>query len=582
MVFTDYQCPFCQRLEGTLEDLQKKYPKDVRVVVKHFPLSFHKQAEPAHRAAIAAGKQGKFWEMHDLLFASQREFRAADMNALTRAFAKQLSLDVDRFERDMQSSASKGTVADDMKLGEGVGVRGTPHTFVNGIRVSGAQPLTKFEEVVRTELADMRKAKGSTYASRVETNYEAPAARPKPTPKPPAVAAAVVPVGKGDAVRGNTKDFLVTIVEFSDMQCPFCARVNPTLEQVLKEHEDVRLVFKHNPLAFHKEAEPAARASWAAGKQGKFWEMHDKLFANQSAMRGKGDAGMQALAEEYAADLGLNIKRFRKDMDSAAARDAVKADQALAAKVGARGTPNFFVNGVKVIGAQPFDKFYTVVKEQRAIAKDIMKAKKLSGDALYMAASTQNVDKLGDAAKPATKPADIVDTSLLAIGSAPTHGNAKFAKVIIYEFTDLQCPFCSRANSTVQQIRDTYGDKVLFVAKNLPLPFHKEAEPAALAALAADRQGKYWEMRDEIFKRQKELRSNPKLFIEIANDIGLNVKRFERDMDDPKLRKIVEADKAMAAKVGARGTPTFIVNDKRVVGAQPFSKFKEVIDAELK
>lgn len=148
----------------------------------------------------------------------------------------------------------------------------------------------------------------------------------------------------------------VTIVEFSDFQCPFCRRGNDTMTQVMKMFpNDVKVAFKHKPLPMHPEAEPAAKATVAAGKQGKFWEMHDAMFNGQDKLGA-------AFYEEQAKKLGLNVEQFKKDLASPEVDKVVKDDAALADKLGVQGTPNFFVNGVAVRGAYPAEHFKKLVE----------------------------------------------------------------------------------------------------------------------------------------------------------------------------------------------------------------------------
>jgi protein-disulfide isomerase len=147
----------------------------------------------------------------------------------------------------------------------------------------------------------------------------------------------------------------VTIIEFSDFQCPYCRRGYETMEEVQKMYpNDVKVVFKHFPLEFHNEAEPSARASWAAQQQGKFWEYHEALFKNQDK-----------LGSEYynslAAELKLDVDKFKKDMASEAAAKQVKEDAEVGKKNGIQGTPGFFVNGVAVKGAYPASHFKTII-----------------------------------------------------------------------------------------------------------------------------------------------------------------------------------------------------------------------------
>jgi protein-disulfide isomerase len=147
----------------------------------------------------------------------------------------------------------------------------------------------------------------------------------------------------------------VTIIEFSDFQCPYCRRGRDTMDEMLKAYpNDVKVVFKHFPLGFHKEAEPAARATWAAQQQGKFWEYHDVLFNNQDKL---GADYYLATARE----LKLDEAKFKADMNSEAAAKQVKEDNELGAKNGIQGTPGFFVNGVAVKGAYPPAHFKQLV-----------------------------------------------------------------------------------------------------------------------------------------------------------------------------------------------------------------------------
>ena len=142
--FSDYQCPFCARSEPLVQSALAAYPTQARLVYKHFPLtSIHPQALPAALAAAAAQKQGKFWEMHEKLFANQRALAPEQM----KEYARQVGLDVPQFERDMQSDEVKALVQDDIKLAQRVGVRGTPTIFVNG-KILQNRSLDGFKELI--------------------------------------------------------------------------------------------------------------------------------------------------------------------------------------------------------------------------------------------------------------------------------------------------------------------------------------------------------------------------------------------------------------------------------------------------
>lgn len=147
--FADFQCPFCARVRGTLERLRSEYPEQVRVVFKHFPLEIHPEAMLAHRAAAAAAAQGRFWELHDRIFAAPGALDRASLVAYARA----LGLDLEAFERALDGPESEAAVRRDMAEGAALGVRGTPAFFINGRSLSGAQPYEAFRAQVELVLA---------------------------------------------------------------------------------------------------------------------------------------------------------------------------------------------------------------------------------------------------------------------------------------------------------------------------------------------------------------------------------------------------------------------------------------------
>ena len=184
-----------------------------------------------------------------------------------------------------------------------------------------------------------------------------PAAAPRRGPDP---AKAYAVNTKGSPAKGGAANAAVTLVEFSDFQCPFCSRVTGTLDQIEKAYGDkVRIVFKHLPLRMHSRAPMAHAASEAANSQGKFWEMHDLIFENQR------DLSEEAYLR-YAGQIGMDVDQFKKDMVSASVKARVDADAAEAAKLGVTGTPGFFVNGYFLSGAKPFSEFKRVIDEQIA------------------------------------------------------------------------------------------------------------------------------------------------------------------------------------------------------------------------
>jgi protein-disulfide isomerase len=161
----------------------------------------------------------------------------------------------------------------------------------------------------------------------------------------------------------------VTIVEFSDFQCPFCSRLVPTIEQVRAKYGDkVRIVFRQFPLSIHPNAQKAAEASLCALEQGKFWEMHDAMFKDQ---QGLGVDGLKAKA----AAIGLKADAFNSCLDSGKFASKVAEDVAAGTKVGVSGTPAMFVNGRMISGAVPIDQITPVIDEELKRAESKTAAK---------------------------------------------------------------------------------------------------------------------------------------------------------------------------------------------------------------
>ena len=152
----------------------------------------------------------------------------------------------------------------------------------------------------------------------------------------------------------------VELVEFSDFQCPFCLRAHPTVKQVLSTYGNkIRFVYRNYPLPNHPNARPAAEAAQCANEQGKFWEYHDRLFADQSKL-GADDLKASAAA------LGMDAAKFNACFDSHKYKDRVDTDMSAGNQAGVDGTPAFFINGRMLSGAQPYDEFKRVIDEELA------------------------------------------------------------------------------------------------------------------------------------------------------------------------------------------------------------------------
>jgi len=218
--------------------------------------------------------------------------------------------------------------------------------------LGGAWVIRSSLSQASSELAALRSSLGSlpTVANAATGRANRPRQRPDPNRR--------YSVNTEGAPTRGLKSAKVSIVEFSDFQCPFCGRVTPTLQKIEKEYGDrVRIVFKHLPLSIHPKAPAAHAAAEAAHRQGKFWEMHDRIFANQRALE-------PDIFEGYAEAIGLDMDRYRVDIASADVKKRIDADMSEARRLGVTGTPGFFLNGRFVSGAQPFERFQTLIDEE--------------------------------------------------------------------------------------------------------------------------------------------------------------------------------------------------------------------------
>lgn len=397
--------------------------------------------------------------------------------------------------------------------------------------------------------------------------------------------ASPVAITSKDPMWGR-RDAPVTIVEFSDFQCPYCSRVEPTLDQVRQAYgpDKVRIVWKNNPLPFHPNAKPAAEAAqgvFALAGNDAFWKFHDTAFKNQSSL------GEDSYAK-WAQEAGVkDIGAFKAGLSSHKWADKVDKDLNDGKADGVQGTPSFFINGVFVNGAQPFDNFKKTIDQELQKAQ----AKIASGtpkNRVYVELSKENKKAQPPPREEEQEKADDTTVFKVPIGGSPALGNPN-ALVTVVEFSDFQCPFCGKVEPTLKSIRDKYGDKVRLVWKNEPLPFHPAAEPAAEAAaeVRAEKGDKgFWELHDKFFADQKSLTngSAPNLdaIVKMASETGASADKVKKAINDHTHKKEIDADQDLAEDFQANGTPHFFINGRRVVGAQPEEKFDKVIDEEIK
>lgn len=164
-------------------------------------------------------------------------------------------------------------------------------------------------------------------------------------------------------------------------------------------------------------------------------------------------------------------------------------------------------------------------------------------------------------------------------------GSVEKADIKIIEYSDFECPFCSRGFATVMDLKQEYGDRVVFEYRHLPLPFHPNAMPGALAfeAILKQDKEKAYKFHDEVFKRQQELKTKgEQLYLDIAKDLKVDMDKMKKDMDSEEVQATVQSQVEEARKYGISGTPGFLVNGVLVKGAYPTPFFRNIIQKTTK
>ena len=606
--FSDFQCPYCSKAYGTVEQLLKEYgPNTVRLVFKNEPLPFHPMARPTAEAAVTVrglGGNDAFWSFYRSAFEEQKDLSAAAIDRWVSRSGVALNV----FHDALASHRFTDKVDRDHALAQKVGVNGTPAFYINGVPLVGAQPYEKFKELIEAELGKAKEAlgKGVTadrlYRTLAAQNFKVPADDDDEHEDTTTVWR--VPIGTSPTLGPATA--LVTIVEFSDFQCPFCKRSEPTLKALRAKYgNDLRLVWKNEPLPFHVRAAPAALFALEAraekGDAG-FWDAHDRLFdlpvraapppppspgpAPSGAIGGA--TGGAGTAPAHPADpprpddtdldaiaraMGLNLAKTRDAVAKKKYEKVLDEDSDLGDDVNASGTPHFFINGRRLVGAQPVEKFVPIIDEE------IAKGRKLLAAGTAATAVYDELMKAGKTPPPPERHA------VSAVVGAPIRGAAN-APVTIIEFSDFQCPYCKRAEETLAEVLKNYAGKVRLQWRNFPLKgMHPKAELAAEAGMEAYKQkgnDGFWKMHDLLYANAADTDGLERAKLDgYAKIVGLDPKRFAAALDGASNAATVDADLAAGQALQISGTPHFFINGFVLSGAQPYAKFRRFIDMAL-
>jgi protein-disulfide isomerase len=570
IAFLDYECRYCREAFDVLGRLRAKYPNEsLRIAIKHLPLEGHPMALPAAIAAQAvmdeAGAEA-FFEFSALAFENQADLSYAGL----ADWADQVGVTRSVYNEAVASEATLEKVATDARLAWRRGAEATPTVFVNGRLIDTVPGDGELALVIDEELAKMRAEPGdwaARYARRVTSNAEASLAQALLAEDP---ADYRVPVA-GSATLGSP-DAPVTVVVFTDYQCPYCKRADVTLEALAARYpKDVRLVFKHLPLAFHASARPAARLAEAV-RQAKgdaaFFATSKRLFELSPQL---GEDNLLLVGREQ----GLDTKVVKAAIagEDAAIEDRIERDLELADDVEAAGTPHVFINGKRIPGARPLEHFEAVVlaEKRRAAAR------------ISTGVAPGNVyEALQEGALKPGAPAPIAAPPITA--DSPTRGPSA-APVAVHVFSDFECPYCRQAEQTLLELERRHPGTLRIVWHDRPLDFHPLARPAARAGREARRQGgdaAFWKLHALMFGLAGEKAAVGRAdLLAHAKAVGLDVAAMEKAIDTPLHDAAIDRDIALATSLGFQGTPAFVVGNYALTGARGLRHFERLVALSL-
>jgi protein-disulfide isomerase len=386
VAWSDYACAYCNRVQGALDHLARLYPGQLRWVHRTLPLDDDNTL--AAEAAIAADAQGRFLPMNDRLYALGGRVDRATVELI----ARELGLDMLRFRADLDARRYRPRIDLDAADARRLGIAGTPMFFVNGRPLHGNQSVQSFVEVVDQELARAAAHPGD-YASLVAAGRPSADTPDEPRRRHELERTTLYRVGLGlPGHQIGPDDALVTIVVWSDFQCPFCAREAPVLAQLRDRYKtELRVVYRHFAMAFHRNAALAAEAGVAAAAQGKFWAFHDQVFANAGHLE-------RADLERFAQAVGLDLAKFRAALDDRRYHDAIVAEAASAEALGVDGTPTMFINGAPVNGARDAQTLGRIIEAHLARAREVVASGVAPADLYALLMTTAVGDERADPA----------------------------------------------------------------------------------------------------------------------------------------------------------------------------------------
>jgi protein-disulfide isomerase len=569
VVFIDLQSPPCAALDTMLAKVRQSYGDDaVRIVWKHAPSAAHASAKLAatvgHGVFAEKGAQAYF-RYQDAAWQNQ-----AGLNPdAIRQSALKAGLSASQLGAGLEQGAWATKVEGDMDLAKRLGVD-APSAFANGAAIENVATLAVWKDVIEVELAKARAleqggiARADVYREAVAANLDEKGGRASPQSESEIDNPRLiwkVPVGTSP-VRGKS-NALVTVVEFSDFDCAGCKRAQETLDRIRSEYgEKVRIVWKDAPASGHSRAVPAAHLARAARAQkgdAGFWDMHDRLFATTRL----DDLELETLARAAGLDVRTAMAAFKSEQ----ARRDIEHDTELVEDVEGSGIPHFFVNGRRLVGVAPFERW------KRLVDDEIRKASELVRSGIAPTALYDWVIKDGLPGEPPQK-------NILPSPSAPFKG-AEGAPVTIQQFTNVRCAECKRTMPILEEIARAYPGKIRIVWRDLPSASQADVWLAAEAArevLAQKGVDAFWKFEERLEKSPSLDR--PALEAQ-AVALGLDLDRLRKALGDRVHRATVQAEVSAATEAGINAAPGLLVGPYFLSGTPGFTKIRKCVERVL-
>jgi protein-disulfide isomerase len=575
VVFGDFGSERSTDAARALKAILGKYgTEELRVAFKHHPVL--SDTESVRAALIAAaiherGGNAAFWRFFEEVLV--RRAPGIDARAAVDAATTNAAADLGVAESALRETAESGMpekVGGDAALAKSVRARGRPSFFVNGAYFAGPFTEAAVRERIEVEIRQAEDAlasgvpKARLYAHRVVENLRSSPERPSEADaKPDDPTVHFVPVGRSP-VRGSASA-PVTVVVFTDFACRFCAKLAPTVAELEKKHgADVRLVFKHRPMPMHDRAIPIANVAheiFVKKGAAAFYAAHDAIFANAGKLD---DDALRAIAKQAGVAPHQALAAAKTNRHAL----AIEEDEMLAEDLQVTGTPTLFINGKRLFGAQPLEKISQRIDAELALARS-MTSTGIAPEQVY-----DEIMKTAARASPPVKK---------DVGAppkeAPSRG-AKDAPVTIQVFSDFECPFCARYAPILVELEKELRGKVRIVWRNMPLPMHKDARLAAVAALEAKKQrgdAGFWKMHDALYTSLHDGGVGRENLEKAAKKLGLDMKKLEAALDGTAHDASIAFDVEAAKKLGVTGVPGAFVNGYPVSGAASKTKLKRLV-----